>query len=419
MGTINLFIMDMAYSGNTSGVDRYVATFLKGLEAYPAFQIHWIHLRYDPDLLFHTESYQKSCSKITIPLPQQVNVIIDEIFWTQKYNEQIFRLIKHVFEGKKNCILHLHTLNLIELAVYIRERIDCKIITHLHCIPWKGLYNTNIRRFNQLYAQYYSESASEISTSDFVCNHELRSYTMADHIICVTQCASTFLKKTVHSSLADISVIQNGIDDWYSKNRTEEKRESGTFNLLYVGVLSQSKGFDFILEAMREVQKKGYKVTLTIAGKTTPALENHIKNTNKDLTLNLLGRIPFEELVECYKQCDAGIIASLQEQSSYAAIEMAMFGLPIVTTAVDGLDEMFANSVNALKISTHFSALRGLAVNINEMADKIISLIESPELRGRLGKNIRKLYEKDMSLERMVNQTVLTYQKVMGGINYE
>lgn len=32
------------------------------------------------------------------------------------------------------CILHLHTLNLIDLAVYIRGQVGCKIIAYLHCI---------------------------------------------------------------------------------------------------------------------------------------------------------------------------------------------------------------------------------------------------------------------------------------------
>lgn len=45
---------------------------------------------------------------------------------------------------------------------------------------------------------------------------------------------------------------------------------------------------------------------------------------------------------------------SLQEQHSYAAIEMAMFGMPMIITAVDGLDEMFVDEISCLKVNTLF-----------------------------------------------------------------
>lgn len=404
----------MANSNNTSGVDRYIGVLLKGLEAYPFIHVHWIHLRYDTGILFHCEIQSTSYLKMIIPLPQHLSGIINEVFWVQKYNEQVYRLVKHLFEKKQNCILHLHTLNLIDLAIYIRERIECKIITHLHCIPWKGLYNRDMKRFNQLYTQFYLNSSSEMKAIDFVCDHELRSYIAADHIICVTQCALVFLKKIIHNSLPDVSVIPNGINDLCYREKVEAGTMNNTFNLLYVGVLSQSKGLRFILEAIRKVEAKGYKIVLTIAGKSFPASDYQIKEANKDLTLNLLGHIPFEELVEYYRRCDGGIIASLQEQSSYVAIEMAMFGLPVITTTVDGLDEMFTDSVNALKVCTKFSGVTGLLVNTDEMAEKIIMLIENSELREELSKNIRKLYEDKMTIGRMMKQTVSVYQDVIG-----
>lgn len=415
MKAINLYIIDMTDSGNTSGVDRYVSTLLKGLEAYPFIRTHWIHLRHDPSILFHSEEQTEFYIKITIPLPQQLSEIINEVFWIKKYNEQVYRLVKHLFEGKQNCVLHLHTLNLIDLAVYIRGQIECKIITHLHCIPWKGLYNTNIAQFNKLYAQFYSNGSSEIESRNFVRGHELRSYTASNHIICVTRCASAFLRKTIKEPLPEISIIPNGMNDLFCKDGRHEKAGSDTFDLLYVGVLSQSKGLNFILKAIRKVKQRGYKVTLTVAGKSTSRVSKNIKEENKDLHLNLLGRISFDELAGYYKKCDAGIIASLQEQSSYVAIEMAMFGLPVITTAVDGLDEMFADNASALKVGTLFSRTTGLTVDTDGMADKIIMLIENKTLRRELSKNIRKRYEEEMTLERMMQQTVVTYQNMTGG----
>ncbi|WP_420187414.1 glycosyltransferase family 4 protein [Bacteroides pyogenes] len=416
MNTINLFVMDMAHAGNTSGVDRYIEMLLKGLESYSAIHVCWIHLRHDEKMLFHYEENTHFYTKITIPLPQQYREIISERFWIRKYNEQVFRITKHLFKNKKNCILHLHTLNLIDLAVLIRENISCKIITHLHCIPWKGYYNTSKTLFNELYRQMYLHHEKNIESKNFITNNcELQSYTDADHIICVTQCAVDFLKKGMNEPNYNISVISNGMNDFFEEYECREKTKNKIFNLLYVGVLSDSKGLRYILKAIRKVNRQGYNVSLTIAGKVTPMVSQKLTEENRDLSLQFLGRIPFDELKKKYMECNAGIIASLQEQSSYVAIEMAMFGLPVITTAVDGLDEIFTDNVNALKVHTHFSNLTGLSVDTDMMAEKIIQLIENNNLRMILSKNVRNLYETKLTLKRMMHETVNIYKKVIEG----
>lgn len=406
--------MDMANSENTSGVDRYVNTLLKGLESYPSIHIHWIHLQHNKSMLFHYEEHNPFYTKVTIPLPQHFNEIITERFWIRRYNEQVFRLTEHIFKNKRNCILHLHTLNLIDLAVFIREQIPCKIITHLHCIPWKGWYNTNKRKFNELYPQVYLDKLSNIDSKKSITNNcELQSYTDANHVVCVTHCAVDFLKNVMNQSDDNITVIPNGINDFFDDKFTEKVSNNKVFKLLYVGILSESKGLEYILKAIRKVKDQGYNISLTIAGKVTPHLSTKLKVENSDLSLHILGRIPFDELKRQYIECDAGIIASLQEQSSYVAIEMAMFGLPVITTAVDGLDEIFTDNVNALKVETRFSKVTGLSVNVDKMKDKIITLIEDENLRAELSKNVRRLYKKELTLERMIEQTVSVYQKMI------
>jgi glycosyltransferase involved in cell wall biosynthesis len=291
------------------------------------------------------------------------------------------------------------------------------------------------------------DKALEIDSKEFITNNcEQQSYTDADHVVCVTRCAVDFLKKIMNKSDKNISVIPNGMDDFadiflntnyanganfrkfhsnecsqiadYNKNmiceNSRNSRSSKTFKLLYVGVLTESKGLGYILKAMRKVKQQGYTLSLTIAGKITPALSEKLKDENRDLSLHILGRVPFDELKKHYLESDAGIIASLQEQSSYVAIEMAMFGLPVITTAVDGLDEIFTDNLNALKVNTRFSNVTGLSVDVDMMAEKIIALIKDKELKAKLSKNVRTLYEGELTLQRMMEQTVSVYQKVTG-----
>lgn len=414
---IHLYLIDMSHASNTSGVDRYVGTLITGLREYPEIQVHWIHLRNDGKLLFPKEEKIEHYVKYTLPMPQQYNTIIAERFWIRKYNEQVYRLTKHLFIGKENCIIHLHTLNLIDLAVYIRDQISCKIITHLHCIPWKGLYNSEKKRFNKPYKLTYEDNKLEEKPNPgvYVTNNcEMQSYTAPDALVCVTHCAVDFLTNCIHSFSDNTYVIPNGINDLALLSKKQvAKTKNDTFHCLFVGVVSESKGVLYILNALRLVQCKGYKVSLTIAGTCNPQFQNKIKQDFSDLDVDAKGRIPFNELKELYANSDIGIIGSLQEQASYVAIEMAMFGLPIVTTAVDGLDEIFTDGVNALKVNTKFSPIFGLSIDVEMMANQIVRLIENDNLRNFLSQNVRKLYEQELNLEQMMNRTINVYKELV------
>lgn len=412
---INLYLINMSQAINTSGVDRYVDTLIHGLQSYTEIKVHWIHFRNDNELLFPKEEQTDQYIKYTIPLPQQYNTIIAEQFWIRKYNEQVYRLTKHLFDNKENCIIHLHTLNLIDLAIYIRENTGCKVITHLHCIPWKGLYNREKRRFNKLYEITYIDREKEAINPDIyiISNCELQSYVAPDALVCVTQCANDFLRNCIRVRLNNIRVIPNGINDlnkYWGKRIIKAKND--IFNCLYVGVVSESKGVRYILKALNIVKQQGYNVSLTIAGTCDSTFQQKVKQDFPDIEVDVLGRVAFDELKTLYSQSDIGIIASLQEQASYVAIEMAMFGLPIVTTAVDGLDEIFTNEVNALKVNTRFSFVFGLSVDIEMMAMQIIRLIEDSELRNRLSQNVRKLYENELNIDLMLQRTMQLYQSV-------
>ena len=182
---------------------------------------------------------------------------------------------------------------------------------------------------------------------------------------------------------------------------------------LYVGTISPSKGLLYILEAMRKLKDQGYTVSLIAAGKGQKVYVEQIKLSYPDLRIRFTGSISFDELKDYYITCDAGIIASLQEQCCYVAIEMSMFGMPLITTAVDGLDEMFIDEENALKVSTRFSNVYGLSADTDDMANKMKRLIDDKELRYRLGNNIRKLYEKNFGVDEMIEKTIEIYNELL------
>ena len=398
--------MDMMNAHNTTGVDRYVNTLINALKNIPTIQLYWVCFCNDNNLLLHQEMVMDGYVKYIVPLPQDYMNIIKTPFWMNKYNKHVYRIISHLFVDKEQIVIHLHTLNLINLALYINQYIDVKIITHLHCIPWKNLYNSDLSCFNKLY--FNEKSKKIINYRDYLTNHsELQSYRDCDGIICVTRCAKEFLIKTMSIPASKIAVIPNGIED-YNQNYTPRKFE-GNLTALYVGNGSKSKGLEFILQALVKVKRSGYTLPLKIAGNVTDKYKKELISNYPSIEFKFLGLLQFDELKHVYASCDIGLIGSLQEQASYVAIEMAMYALPIVTTAVDGLDEMFQDNVNALKVRSKFSKSKGLRVDVSHYSAKIITLLEDRLLCSTLSESSRKLYLEELNLKAMVDFTVNVY----------
>ena len=108
---------------------------------------------------------------------------------------------------------------------------------------------------------------------------------------------------------------------------------------------------------------------------------------------------------------DIGIIPSYYEQCPYVAIEMMMYGLPIVVSDANGLRDMFTDKENAVVVPL------GDRQNSKEFTghirDALMLLLESEQLRRELGKKAKQTYRNTYSLTAMCER----YQRFFNNIN--
>ena len=182
--------------------------------------------------------------------------------------------------------------------------------------------------------------------------------------------------------------------------------------LLFVGVLSESKGIGTVLRALQLLVREGRKVELYVCGRCPEEKRVRFGRAHPGLPVRLLGLLSYAELTALYRSCDIGVIASLQEQCSYAALEMMMHGLPVVTTLVDGLGELFRDGVDALGVGTCFSPVLGLSADVEQMARQIGRLIDDAALRRRLGREARRTFERRYTLPTMVARIAELYREM-------
>lgn len=412
MSLKQVVLLDITGVSTVTGVDRYMEMLTEYLSCQggmAGISVLRVCLSSDNNLLgIKLKEGKVKC--LYVPLPCFVDTIIDELFWMKRYGEQVIRLVLAHIDLRLRTIIHIHTLNLIDIAISLKDRMEmASIVTHLHCIPWKGLINKNPTSFTQKYSVYYGHN-DNINPAHFSTNRsEINAYTKADRIVCLTDCAQEFVVKMCADRTPPITLIPNGLSD-LSSGLTRSFETSGKLNVVFVGSLSRGKGLLHALDAMRIAQSKGIELQLDVAGAPVGDVLKHIREDYPDLAVNIHGTLALTDVVALYRQADVGIISSLQEQCSYVAIEMAMMSLPIITTAIDGLDEMFTDGVNALKVPVSFSRVTGLNPDVAYMAECLLRFARDKSLRVQLGNGARSLFLEHYTLDRMGEKTIAMYK---------
>lgn len=401
--------MSITDNGNTNGVDRYISSLIYGLSTNEKYNVIYISFLLDSNKIFIDKRKYGNCTYIEVPTPGKHHLFQDKSYWLDKYNEQLFKLIENEFDNTRFSILHIHYLNLITLALEIKKHIPVKIITHLHCIPWKNVYSINKEKYNFIHWRYIKK---DYAANNYITNiNELESYQKCDKIICCAECGKDFLLNIAKVPEQHIVTICNGIEDTYN---VKKRNKNKITRLLFVGSVIPAKGVDFILEAIEKVVKKGYKnIELYIAGGYESRYKNSLLEKYHNVKQHYLGRLTYVDLSYYYQTSDIGVIGSLFEQNSYVAIEMCMNQLAMVITDSPGLDEMFTHDVNALKIPTTFDRISGLQIDTDAMCEAIISLIESDEKRMKISKSARELYLRKYNLNEMINNIQNVYSSII------
>jgi len=405
----NIIFLEMFVPGNTNGVTRCIQVIANALAKDKAYNISWIRFLCGGNCQ-EFEASKKDYTVKIIPLPTDVNSFLSNSQIRQKFWEETISEIVHV--AGEVPILHIHTLNLIEFAIIVKQRILCKIVTHLHCIPWKSLFNKDVNKFNKYYQNYYL-NAKHKSAINFVYNpYEWNCYCKSDCVICVTECARDYIIKNCEKHIDNIQVVPNGMMDIAGHEFNKCYALSNPVKCLFVGNSHDSKGLKYILESL-SLLVTNYEISLYVAGKVGNKLSDTIQDTYPLLDIHFLGNIPFYQLCDYYMDSDIGIIASVQEQCSYVAIEMMMFGLPIITTDVDGLHEMFTSKENSIMIPLVFDATQGLKPDVKMMATALETLMTNHRLRKHIGLAARHQFNIRYSQRQMINSIKYIYSSLI------
>lgn len=216
----------------------------------------------------------------------------------------------------------------------------------------------------------------------------LRKYVTAyDEVIAVSRKVEMEFRDLCPWYQGKISTAYNYLDDAEIFERSEEPIEDDVYlqekkvKLLTVGRFTEQKGIDYAIEAAALLKKEDVEFHWFLIGygEQESLYRQLIDKYDIADCFTILGKRknPYPYI----KNCDVQVQPSRHEAYPLVLMEAKILKRPIVCTDFDGADEQIENGVN------------GIIVPLNQprlLAEALSSLIQSPDTRKFLTKNLEK-----------------------------
>lgn len=320
----------------------------------------------DDELTYYVD-FAESCKKVFVAKSKFIS---------------LYEILNIVRQYKIN-IIHANGLRPNLLVFLIKQFIDVKTIANIHSEEDKD----------------FLLSRGKIKgTLGYKLNLFL--YKNFDSIVAVSKHTKNYLHSKIHHN--NIKVIYNGIEVNTKHYKNSKKKGSQNIKIGIAGKLIPIKRFEQMVETMNIlVNKLGYNnIELLIAG-SGPLESELIEMVNKyrlDDCVYFYGHL--NNIDELYKSIDMLVIPSESEGFSLVSIEAQSFNVPVIVSNIGGLNETIVDGISGLKYEYG---------NLNELVEKILFLINKPDIRMEMGSAASKIVIEKFSAKHMANMYLKNY----------
>lgn len=173
--------------------------------------------------------------------------------------------------------------------------------------------------------------------------------------------------------------------------------DSGVPRLLCVGRLSQEKGQALLLESVAALSAEGLRLQLHLVGDGPDRrwLENYARHLGLASSIVFEGWIDEAKLMALYSSADIFVLSSLAEGIPMVLIEAMALEKPCVAPRIAGIPELIDHGADGLLFAV---------ADVEDLSQQIRTLLQSTELRLRMGKQGRQKVLREYDMARNTRQ---------------
>lgn len=191
-----------------------------------------------------------------------------------------------------------------------------------------------------------------------------------------------------------------------------QRETARPLNILFVGILRESKGALVLLEACGQLAQAGVPFQAEFLGEFQTAefrsrVESRIRELGIEKSVVLAGTLLGREKQAAYSRADVFCFPTFYESEAFAlvVVEAMSSGLPVVVTRWRGLPSLVRDGENGYLVDTH---------DVDAVAQRLIELAENPDLRLAMGQHGRERFDRHYTHERYVADLADMFQDIAG-----
>jgi glycosyltransferase involved in cell wall biosynthesis len=237
-------------------------------------------------------------------------------------------------------------------------------------------------------------------------------YRMNDAVIAVSEAVASQVKPHLRDGKPLLVTVPNAVDvemfDSLPASREAVYREFGfdpdTKLVIHVGNLRPVKGHRYLLAAARRVvdHEPRARFLMVGVGPMAAALANDARR------LGLNGHVVFtgfrSDATTLIGAADLFVLSSLHEGIPVSLLEAMAMGRPAVLTRVGGIPEVVVPDETALLVEP---------MDVEGLATGMLSLLDDPDRRQRMGENARRHVRRRFGMAQMVAAVEDVYRQVV------
>ncbi|MGE7870645.1 glycosyltransferase family 4 protein [Bacillus paramycoides] len=264
--------------------------------------------------------------------------------------------------------------------------VDFKIIAALKKIN-KGILITTIPSFNILATKFVKKDVIKIGQEHLyfaghapgLQNKIKKYYKKLDALTCLTDSEINDYEQLLTGSKVDLYKVENATDI------PEETADLDKKVVIAAGRYAPEKGFDLLIPAFSKVIKKhpDWKLKIFGSGIEEEALRGKIFEEKAYNNIFLMQKT--NNIIGEMRNASIYALSSRYESFGMVIIEAMSVGVPCVGFACTGPREVITHKEDGILVEEG---------NVEELANSLMMLIESEELRKEYGRNAKKNVER-------------------------
>ncbi|WP_411768213.1 glycosyltransferase family 4 protein [Winogradskyella sp. A3E31] len=239
-------------------------------------------------------------------------------------------------------IFHLQWANEINRWMFLKKAYPCKIV--VSCLG--TLINISPKsnpKLKQRYLEHFKDVDAFQTVSDALAK-DLKEFQVPEEKI-----------HTIRSIVPELAFT-------YFNSPNESFK--GSINLVSVGRYHWVKGYEYALEAIKQLKKhSNVSYTIIAPGHPPKSLLTLVKDLGLDNTITFVESMEQPKLFKTLKTFDMMLLPSLSEGVANVALEAMAVGLPVISTDCGGMPELISHGQNGWLVPVK---------NSKAMADRVV-----------------------------------------------